>query len=520
MAKAQIILCVLGVICCADAYKILVVFPFPIRSLNNLGEGYVRHLLKAGHEVTFITAFPLKNEQNEKLRQIDISSNHQLMVSGDSTFSIKSVMDGQIPMNDVKMMQEFGLYSSIMMFEHENVKKFLEDTSQQFDAVIVDLYETEIYSGLSALYNCPMIWSYSMGAHWLVLRLIDEPTNPAYSADYLSSNVLPFTFKQRLEELWAQILWTWTKWTSTMPKEKEAFTKYFKPLLENRGRTLPDYDQLIYNASLIFGNEHHAFGNIPRTPQNFKFIGGFHIESPAKPLPKDLQTLMDNSKDGVIYFSMGSTWNSKDLPESVVEGLVKMFGELKQTVIWKFEADLPNLPKNLHITKWAPQPSILAHPNCLFFVTHGGHLSSTEAIHFGVPIIGVPIFFDQFININKALSKGYALKVHLNYDLPRNLKAAIQTMLSDSKYRKQAKELSSIYHHRPVPPGQEMVHWVTHVIRTGGAPHLRSPALNMAFYQKMYLDFAALVVAIVVAVVLVVKKLCGGRKAVAKEKRN
>ncbi|XP_063832427.1 UDP-glucosyltransferase 2-like [Ostrinia nubilalis] len=212
MAKAQIILCVLGVICCADAYKILVVFPFPIRSLNNLGEGYVRHLLKAGHEVTFITAFPLKNEKNEKLRQIDISSNQQLMVSGDSTFSIKSVMDGQIPINDVKMMQEFGLYSSIKMFEHENVKKFLEDTSQQFDAVIVDLYETEIYSGLSALYNCPMIWSYSMGAHWLVLRLIDEPTNPAYSADYLSSNVLPFTFKQRLEELWAQILWTWTKW--------------------------------------------------------------------------------------------------------------------------------------------------------------------------------------------------------------------------------------------------------------------------------------------------------------------
>lgn len=51
-----------------------------------------------------------------------------------------------------------------------------------------------------------------MGAHWLVLRLIDEPTNPAYTADYLSSNVLPFSFKQRVEELWAQVNWYWIKW--------------------------------------------------------------------------------------------------------------------------------------------------------------------------------------------------------------------------------------------------------------------------------------------------------------------
>lgn len=68
---------------------------------------------------------------------------------------------------------------------------------------------------------------------------------------------------------------------------------------------------------------------------------------------------MDESKDGVIYFSMGSNLQSDSWPENVKSDLLKMFGNLKQTVIWKFGVDLPNLPKNVHVLKWAPQPSIL-----------------------------------------------------------------------------------------------------------------------------------------------------------------
>jgi glucuronosyltransferase len=81
---------------------------------------------------------------------------------------------------------------------------------------------------------------------------------------------------------------------------------------------------------------------------------------------------MDDAKHGVIYFSMGSTWKSKDIPKRVKNGLLKMFGELKQTVIWKYEDDLPGTPPNLHV-KWAPQQSILGssptHPNTHTYIT-------------------------------------------------------------------------------------------------------------------------------------------------------
>lgn len=68
---------------------------------------------------------------------------------------------------------------------------------------------------------------------------------------------------------------------------------------------------------------------------------------------------MDNAKHGVIYFSMGSNLQSKNIPEILKRELLLIFSKLKQTVIWKFEEDLPNLPKNVHLLKWVPQQSIL-----------------------------------------------------------------------------------------------------------------------------------------------------------------
>lgn len=44
------------------------------------------------------------------------------------------------------------------------------------------------------------------------------------------------------------------------------------------------------------------------------YIGGAHIK-PPKPLPTDLQTYLDESEHGVIYFSLGSVVNASKLPQ-------------------------------------------------------------------------------------------------------------------------------------------------------------------------------------------------------------
>lgn len=72
----------------------------------------------------------------------------------------------------------------------------------------------------------------------------------------------------------------------TQPREEAAYEEIFKHRLEKRGRKLPNYHDLILNASLIFANEHHSFGTIPSIPLNFKPVGGQHIETSISPLPK------------------------------------------------------------------------------------------------------------------------------------------------------------------------------------------------------------------------------------------
>lgn len=68
---------------------------------------------------------------------------------------------------------------------------------------------------------------------------------------------------------------------------------------------------------------------------------------------------MENSKNGVIYFSMGSNLQSSDMTDKMIKSLLNVFSKLKETVIWKFETDYKELPSNVHLVKWAPQLSIL-----------------------------------------------------------------------------------------------------------------------------------------------------------------
>lgn len=55
-----------------------------------------------------------------------------------------------------------------------------------------------------------------------------------------------------------------------------------------------------------------------------------------------------------------------------------------------------------------------AHPNVKAFVTHGGLLSTTEAVYYGVPLVGIPFFGDQYMNVLGCVRDGYA--IHLPYD--------------------------------------------------------------------------------------------------------
>ncbi|CAH1636136.1 unnamed protein product [Spodoptera littoralis] len=488
---------------CAEASKILVVFPLPSRSHGNLGDGMVKHLLNAGHEVTYITPFPYKNAP-PTLRTIDVSKNFDIMPM--DIMSIKSIMDSPMFLHSIGFM----LYMMIDLMRHtiqlEEVNKLLTDPKEEFDVVIAEWMFSDIPAGFASVFDCPLIWLSSVEVHWMILQLVDQPTNPAYTVDIMSTYTPPLNFWQRANELWTQVKIKFLQYVWLDGVQERAFNELIHPLVLNRGRKPPTFDESRYNASLLLSNAYISTAAPVALPQNHKFIGGYHIDDEVKPMSAELKKIMDNAKHGVVYFSMGSNLKSKDMPEELKKSLLQMFGTLKQTVLWKFEEKMDNLPSNVHILDWAPQQAILSHPNLAVFITHGGLLSTTESVHFGVPIIGIPVFADQFLNVVKAVNKGFAQRVDLSYTMADKLKEAIIEVTSNKRYAEKAKELSFIHHDRPVKPGVELVHWVNHVINTRGAPHLRSPALHVPFYQKMYLDLAVVLVILFLVGRLLVKK--------------
>lgn len=128
---------------------------------------------------------------------------------------------------------------------------------------------------------------------------------------------------------------------------------------------------------------------------------------------------MEDSKHGVIFFSLGSNIPSHALGPEIRKEFLAAFSKLKETVIWKYEKDIDDLPKNVIIRKWLPQLDILGHPKCKLFISHGGGLSTQEALYHGVPIVGMPVFCDQHKNVHKFVSKGFGQKLSFE-DLNRD----------------------------------------------------------------------------------------------------
>jgi glucuronosyltransferase len=75
-----------------------------------------------------------------------------------------------------------------------------------------------------------------------------------------------------------------------------------------------------------------------------------------------------------------------------------------------------------------------AHPNVRLFITHGGLLSTQETIHWGVPVVGIPMMADQKMNMARAVSAGYGILLDYANVTAESLNWALKEVLENSRY--------------------------------------------------------------------------------------
>jgi hypothetical protein len=245
-------------------------------------------------------------------------------------------------------------------FKNKNVQKLL-NSGEKFDVVIMEHFLNEALIGLGHHFKAPVILMSTVATNCFSNYIMANPAPSSYVPNLRSTLTKNMNFWQRLQSFGFNFIFDVSTQMMHLPRQRTVFKRYIETDLE--------LDDVLYNVSLILANSHVSINDaVPLVPSIIE-IGGYHINPPKK-LPDDLQNFLDNAKDGVILFSMGSNLKSKDLSEGVRNTLLKTFSKIKQQVLWKFETDLPDTPPNVKIMNWLPQQDILGEKSILKKMTH------------------------------------------------------------------------------------------------------------------------------------------------------
>ncbi|KAJ8407769.1 hypothetical protein AAFF_G00268130 [Aldrovandia affinis] len=247
------------------------------------------------------------------------------------------------------------------------------------------------------------------------------------------------------------------------------------------------------------------------TMPNVVYMGGFQCK-PAKPLPQDLEEFVQSSGEhGVIIMSLGTIIGK--LPHDIEAEIAAAFAQLPQKIIWRHTGERPeSLGNNTLLVKWMPQNDLLGHPKTRAFVAHGGTNGVQEAIYHGVPIVGLPLIFDQPDNLSRMKIRGAAKIVDIA-NLDRNIfLQALQEVLHEPSYRMNMQRLSRLHLDQPMKPLDRAIFWIEFVMRHKGAAHLRTESFRMPWYAYHSVDVIAVLLAAVFLMLLttvaVIRFLC------------
>ncbi|CAH1402287.1 unnamed protein product [Nezara viridula] len=513
--KGAILVLIFSIVSYCHGDNILVMMPLPFYSHTKSYLPLFIELANRGHNVTMVSPFAFK-KSTPNFNEIVIDNSWE-----------KLEMDQMDP-RDFEKESLFSKIIGLQLFcpklldvtmKSEALRAFLNDTDSKFDMVITETFFCqEPFIALGHKYGAIQVSVQTIALFLSMARVTGNPHNPAYVPSDLFPSSDHMDFWERSKNTLATVLGhiaTCTSWTYMDDYMRKNFKNH--PGFDN----LPPIVDMFKNISLVLMDSHMAISYPRPYLSNVVEIGGLTIKEGDK-LDEEWEKYMNESVDGVIYFSWGSHYQTKNMRPHELTAFMSAFGKLKQRVLMKADEDtLPGKPDNVRLAKWLPQASILGHPNLHAFISHGGLHGILEGTYHGVPIIGTPLFADQQSNVDFCEEAGYCIDVNLNTITEEILLDAINRVLTNSTYKENAVRRSKIMKDRPLSVMDNAVYWVEYVLRHRGAPHLRSAAVELSWYQYLLLDVIVVWGAVLVVVVLLLRKsikcICKLRKSKSKK---
>ncbi|XP_072946231.1 UDP-glucosyltransferase 2-like [Epargyreus clarus] len=479
------VLTVLLIIGASESARILAVFPTPSISHQVVYRTLTQELVKRGHEVVVITTDPAypPGETPENLTEIDVH---------DVSYDVwqKELLASDVgKLNNINNQVKLIVQLFSVIVEKQLQMKAIQDIIRNKKNITFDLLLLEACVkpalAFSHVYKAPVILISSNGPSLGIYEKLGIPTHPLLYPVIPRQKLYNLTYWEKVKEWFNYYLMEYI-YNSLEYEDDEMLKKYFGP-------DIPPLSELYNNVDMLFQNIHPVFmDNVP-IPSSVIYLGGLH-QVPEKPLPEDLSSYLNNSKSGVIYVSFGTNVKLSLLPAQKIKMMINVFSKLPYDVLWKVDTKkLSGLSSNIKISQWFPQADLLRHPKIKAYVTQGGQQSTDEAITAGVPLIGVPMFGDQWFNVEKYVRHKIGLKLDWDSLTEEEFITAILTVTEDSSYRENVNRLRAIINDQPQTAPERAVWWTEHVLRHGGAKHLRAPAANISWaeYYEVNLDLSS-----------------------------
>jgi MGT family glycosyltransferase len=143
--------------------------------------------------------------------------------------------------------------------------------------------------------------------------------------------------------------------------------------------------------------------------------------------------IADRTEDsGLIYLSLGSL-GSADI--GLMQRLIDILGATRHRVIVSMgpRADELKLADNMSGAPTLPQTTLM--PQVDLVITHGGNNTTTEAMHFGKPMILLPLFWDQYDNAQRVHELGFGVRLATYSFADDELTGAVDGLLADTDLR-------------------------------------------------------------------------------------
>ncbi|ETN60503.1 UDP-glucuronosyltransferase 2B28 [Anopheles darlingi] len=466
-----------------DGGKVLFLVPFPAPSHWLWIEHFIKELLTRGHEVTAITNFAAK-ELHPNYTEILIDPPYDIPYY----FPVSDIYESKYnsDLSNLFLYWRIGLSTTQYALENEQVQQFIEQDDTDYDVIVSEQFYQEAFLMFAHKYRAPIVTLCTLGH----ANHIDQAMGLVTPWSFVPHPVLMFTddmsFSQRCYNFLISIADLVIRNLYYIPQQNRLAQKHFAQI--EGPELMPSISDLEKSISVILVNSHISTSPPRPTIPGLVNVAGAHIK-PAKELPEDIRKFLDGARDGVIFFSLGSYMKSVDMPKDKMKAFLEVFRNLKQRVVWKYEdEDVAHLPRNVMVRKWLPQSDILAHPNVVLFITHGGMFGSQEGLYRGVPMLYIPFYGDQHRNALKAEQAGYALTINFPELNVITLGSRLNELLTNPTFMKQAKRASELFRDNLVPPMEEAMHWIEYVIRHKGAKHLKTQAIELSWAQYLMLD--------------------------------